>query len=632
MDKTSNNGKAKFKRNSLAAISLAALGIVFGDIGTSPLYAVRECFHGKYGIPTTPENILGILSLMFWALIIVVSTKYLLFIFRADNHGEGGVLALTAQFMQDHQSKLKSKAILIGLGLFGACLLYGDGMITPAISVMSAIEGLKIVTPKFDSLVIPGTLIILTLLFIMQKNGTHRIGKLFGPIILIWFVSLAILGIRQILVHPEILKALSPVYAVSYLINSQMHGLTVLGAVFLVVTGAEALFADLGHFGTKPIRLVWFTLVLPSLMLNYFGQGALLLARPEEAYHPFYAMVPSWGVIPMLVLATVATIIASQAVITGVFSLTRQAIQLGFLPRMHIVHTSSSHFGQIYIPSINWLMMIATLSLVFGFQSSSHLAAAYGVAVTATMLISTILFYYITRVKWKWNIFSAGLLFVIFVVVDLAFLSANFSKILHGAWFPLVLGLILVVVMRTWKTGRKYLSDQLSRSVVPLEDFPDMIQNENIKRVKGYAVYLSGNPNQIPHSLMHSLGHMKTIHSNVIILNFSFKEIPRVPNLDKIELKKHGSGFYHVVAYYGFMETPSVPSILELLKGQGLEIPMMETSFFLGREKLILDDKKYFSRWRANLFSFLSRNSYDASTYFNIPENRVIEIGIRLNI
>lgn len=632
MENKNNNNKAGIKKNSLAAISLAALGVVFGDIGTSPLYAVRECFHGDYGIPTTTVNIMGVLSLMFWALTIVVSLKYLIFIFQADNQGEGGVLALTAQFIKDPKSKLRSKGILIGLGLFAACLLYGDGMITPAISVMSAVEGLKVLTPKFESFIIPGTLVILTVLFLFQKRGTHRIGKLFGPVILVWFSAIAILGIRQIVIHPEILKALSPYYAFQYLVNAPTHGLTVLGAVFLVVTGAEALFADLGHFGAKPIRLVWFSLVLPALLINYFGQGALLLARPEESFHPFYAMVPSWAVIPMLVLATCATIIASQAVITGVFSLTRQAIQIGFLPRMQIVHTSSSHFGQIYIPSINWMMMLATLALVFGFQSSSHLAAAYGVAVTTTMLVSTILFYYITRVKWHWSIFYAVPLVILFLIVDLAFLGANFSKILHGAWFPLVLGVLIALVMRTWKIGRQYLSQQLSASVIPLEKFPDMVKSENITRVKGYAVYLSGNPNQIPHSLIHALNHMKTIHNNVILLNFSFKEIPRVPNMDKIEFTKHGSGFYHVKAYYGFMETPSVPNILELLKGQGLEIPMMETSFFLGREKLILDDKKYFSRWRAHLFSFLSRNSYDASTYFNIPENRVIEIGIRLNI
>lgn len=630
--KKTNDNKALFNRNSLAAISLAALGVVFGDIGTSPLYAVRECFHGDYGIAITHNNILGVLSLMFWALNIVVSTKYLIFIFQADNQGEGGVLALTAQFIKDPKAKLKSKSLLIGLGLFAACLLYGDGIITPAISVMSAVEGLKILTPKFESVIIPGTLVILTLLFIMQKKGTHRIGKLFGPVIFVWFISIAILGVRQIFIHPEILKALSPVYAFQYLVNAPTHGLTVLGAVFLVVTGAEALFADLGHFGAKPIRLIWFTLVLPSLILNYFGQGALLLARPQESFHPFYAMVPSWAVIPMLILATFATIIASQAVITGVFSLTRQAIQIGFLPRMQIVHTSSSHFGQIYIPSINWIMMLATLALVFGFQSSSHLTAAYGVAVTTTMLVSTILFYFIARTKWHWNIFNAGLPVLIFLIVDLAFLGANFSKILHGAWFPLVLGVVIALVMRTWKIGRQYLSQQLSSTILPLEKFPDLIKNENIKRVKGYAIYLSGNPHQIPHSLLHSLEHMKTIHTNVILLNFSFKEVPRVPNLEKIEFAKHGSGFYHVVAYYGFMETPSVPKILDLLKGQGLDIPIMETSFFLGREKLILDDKKYFSRWRAHMFSFLSRNSYDASTYFSIPENRVIEIGIRLNI
>ncbi len=632
LNKMENENKQIVKQHSLRALSLAALGIVFGDIGTSPLYAIRECFHGEYGIAVSQDNIFGILSLMFWALIIIVSVKYLTYIFQADNRGEGGVIALTAQLKKDPKSLSKSRIILIAMGIFGACLLYGDGMITPAISVLSAIEGLKVITPEFEKFIIPGTVIILAILFLLQKKGTAKIGTLFGPVILVWFLTIAILGIRQIINHPGILAALSPTYGINFLIQSGFHGFTVLGAVFLVVTGAEALYADLGHFGKKPIRLVWFTLVLPSLVLNYFGQGALLLSSPSEAYHPFYAMVPSWAMIPMLLLATCATIIASQAVITGVFSLTRQAIQMGYLPRLKVIHTSTKHFGQIYIPTINWLMMIATLALVLGFQSSSKLAAAYGVAVTSTMLISTLLFYVIAREKWNWGVIKIGIPVIIFLIVDISFLSANISKLLHGAWFPLVLGIIAMMIMTTWKQGRKVLYEQLFKLVIPFEKIKDRIINEKIKRVKGSAVFLTGHPKNIPLAMSYNLEHFKSLHSNVILLNFSLLEIPRVPNSDKLNIVELGSGFYQVTAFYGYMESPNVPKIFALAKGQGLDIPLLESSFFLGREKLIVNGNHYMSRWRAHLFSFLSRNAYDASAFFEIPEDRVVEVGIRLTI
>ncbi len=628
----SNSNKPVIQKNSLRMLALAALGVVFGDIGTSPLYAIRECFHGEYGIPVTPENIYGVLSLMFWALIIIVSVKYLAYIFQADNRGEGGVIALTAQLKKHSPSVSKGRLFLIGMGIFGACLLYGDGMITPAISVLSAVEGLKVVTLEFEKFVIPITLLILAVLFLLQKRGTAKIGALFGPIILIWFLTLAVLGIREIISHPMIFKALSPTYGISFLIQSGLHGFTVLGAVFLVVTGAEALYADLGHFGKKPIRLVWFGLVLPALVINYFGQGALLLSNPAEAYHPFYAMVPSWALIPMLILATCATIIASQAVITGVFSLTRQAIQMGYLPRLKIVHTSSRHFGQIYIPTINWLMMIATLILVLGFQSSSKLAAAYGVAVTTTMLIATILFYVIARERWSWGFFKVGIPVLLFLIADIAFLSANLNKIFHGAWFPLVLGAVAMIIMSTWQQGRKYLSEQLSKMVMPYETMRDKIAEEKIQRVKGHAIFLTGRPKNIPVALTHNIEHFKTLHSNIILLNFSLLEIPRVPNMEKLKIDELGSGFYQVTAYYGYMESPSVPKLLALAKGQGLDIPIETSSFFLGREKLIVDGGHRMYRWRAHLFSFLSRNAYDASAFFEIPEDRVIEVGIRLTV
>ncbi len=620
------------KQHSLAALSLAALGVVFGDIGTSPLYAIRECFHGDYGVPINEPNVLGVLSLMFWALIAIVSVKYLTFIFRADNNGEGGVIALTALIKGIVSTPTKRRLLLISLGIFAACLLYGDGMITPAISVMSAVEGLTAIAPGTRNLVIPLTMIILAALFMLQHRGTARVGKLFGPVILIWFVTLAVLGVWQIAHNPRILLAISPSYGVTYLAHNGLEGFTVLGAVFLVVTGAEALYADLGHFGRKPIRLVWFYLVLPSLLLNYFGQGALLLANPKEAFHPFYAMVPDWAAIPMVILATIATIIASQAVITGVFSLTRQAIQLGYLPRLKVLHTSARHFGQIYVPQVNWLVMISTLGLVVGFQSSSHLAAAYGVAVTSTMLISTILFYVVARAKWHWNRVAAGLPVVIFFVIDVTFFSANLSKILHGAWFPLVLGGIAMVIMTTWKRGREILSEELRALTVAFQELKHRLADEKITRVRGDAVFLTGQVNTVPMALTHNLEHNRIVHSRVLLLNFSFVDIPRVPNNDKLQIEDLGSGFHQIVASYGFMESPNVPQVLALAGGQGLEVPINEASFFLGREKLVVNGDRRISRWRAHLFVFLSRNAHDASTFFEIPEDQAIEVGIRLTI
>ena len=617
---------------ALAGLSLAALGVVFGDIGTSPLYAIRECFHGEYGIPASPSNILGVLSLMIWSLIIIVSIKYLTFIFRADNRGEGGVLALTALIKSLTESPNRRRALIIALGIFAACLLYGDGVITPAISVLSAAEGLRIISPGFQKFVIPLTLTILALLFLLQHRGTARVGKLFGPIILVWFGSLAVLGIHQIIRYPGILVSLSPTYGVDFLLTSGFRGIEVLGAVFLVVTGAEALYADLGHFGSKPIRLVWFYFVLPALLLNYMGQGALLLMHPEEGHHPFYATVPSWAVIPMVVLATCATIIASQAVITGVFSLTQQAIQMGYLPRLKIVHTSSKHYGQIYAPQINWLVMIATLGLVLGFQSSSKLAAAYGVAVTATMLISTLLFYVLARSRWHWNVVAAGLPCILFLITDIAFFSANLSKILHGAWFPLVLAGLVMLVMTTWKRGREILGQQLRGLAIPFAQLKQRIASEKVTRVKGTAVYLTGQSRTVPTALTHNLEHNKIVHARVILLNFGFAEVPRVPNADKLNIEELGSGFYQVTATYGFMEYPSVPQALQLATGQGLEVNFEEASYFLGREKLVENGERRMSRLRARLFAFLSRNSYDASTYFAIPEDRAIEVGIRLTL
>jgi KUP system potassium uptake protein len=624
--------KQIIKQHSLTTLSLAALGVVFGDIGTSPLYAIRECFHGEYGIAVTRDNILGVLSLMFWALIIIVSIKYLTFIFRADNRGEGGVIALTALIQSVTTSPSRRRLLLIALGIFAACLLYGDAMITPAISVLSAVEGLRVITPEFQQYVIPLTIAILAALFMLQHRGTAKIGGLFGPIILVWFVTLSVLGLRQIIHYPDVLVAFLPTYGIKFLLQSGPHGFTVLGAVFLVVTGAEALFADLGHFGRKPIRIVWFYLVLPSLLLSYFGQGALLISHPSKAHHPFYAMVPGWAVIPMVMLATSATVIASQAIITGVFSLTRQAIQMGYLPRLKIVHTSLKHFGQIYVPQVNSIVMVATIGLVLGLQSSSKLAAAYGVAVTSTMLITTMLFYVIARTKWNWSRVHSGIPVILFLITDISFFSANLSKILHGAWFPLLLGVVIMLIMTTWKRGRQILAEELQSLTVPFVDLKNRIIHEEIKRIRGNAIFLTGHARMVPMAMLHNLEHNKIVHSRVLILNFSFLDIPRVPNKEKLQIEDLGSGFHQIIASYGFMESPSVPHALALVSGQGLDVSVDKISYFLGREKLIVGTDGQMSRWRARIFVFLSNNAYDASTYFEIPEDRAIEVGIRLNI
>lgn len=627
-----SGGRTETDRRHMAMLSLAALGVVFGDIGTSPLYAIRECFYGEYAIAVTPSNVLGVLSLIFWALIIVVTLKYLTFILRADNHGEGGIIALTSLIRPKRLMKKEGKWILVAIGLFGACLLYGDGMITPAISVMSAVEGLKIIASGFKPYVIPVTVVILASLFFLQHRGTGSVGAIFGPVILFWFCILAVLGIVEIVGHPQVLTAVSPWYGVQFLLRNHLRGLLVLGAVFLVVTGAEALYADMGHFGKRPIRMVWAVLVLPSLLLNYFGQGARLLYQPEAAHNPFYALVPYWAMIPMVILATAATIIASQAVISGAFSLTQQAIQLGYLPRMKIVHTSARQIGQIYIPSVNWILMVSTIGLAIGFRSSNKLAAAYGVAVTSTMLISTILFYVVASEKWKWSRLSAASLAGFFFVVDFAFFSANISKILHGAWFPLVIGGIVFIVMMTWKRGRDILANQVKDRTMTLEEFQKSIALDSPHRVNGQAVFLTGNPGVVPVALLHNLKHNKVLHSEIAFLHFQTERIPRVPNDRKVEVYKMGSGFYKITAHYGFMENPDIRNILSLAIEKGIDFKMEKISFFLGREKLTLGKKPAMSLWRIKLFSFMSRNALDVADFFHIPAGQVIELVVTLQL
>jgi KUP system potassium uptake protein len=622
----------KISGKQLTTLSLAALGVVFGDIGTSPLYAMRECFHGEYGIAATTANVLGVLSLIFWALLLIVSVKYLGFILRADNEGEGGILSLTALIKSKIVKPRTPQWVLVGLGVFGACLMYGDGMITPAISVLSAVEGVKNITPLLESYVVPATILILASLFLLQKRGTARVGRLFGPIMLLWFCVLAVLGIAQIVSYPQVLAAVFPWHGLNFLLANRMHGFIVLGAVFLAVTGAEAIYTDMGHFGRRPIQLVWFLIAFPALALNYFGQGALLLVRPEEVHHPFYALVPDWAMIPMVLLATMATIIASQAVITGSFSLTRQAIQLGYLPRLRITHTSFSHIGQIYVGPVNWALMLCTIGLVLGFQSSSKLAAAYGVAVSADMLITSALFFVVITKRWGWNRLTAGLLTALFFAVELPFFGANMTKLFHGAWFALAIGGFFFLIMVTWKQGREILGTKM-RSLTPeLDQFKKILADTPPQRINGQAVFLTRSHDIVPAALMHNLKHNKILHSEVILLNIRTEEIPRIPIIEKIEAEELGEGLFRIIAHYGFMEEPKIGTIFALARSKGVIVDMQEASFFLGREKLSISDHPKMWRWRAHLFLFLARNAMDAAAFFDIPSNQVIEVGIQLEL
>jgi len=515
------------------ALSLATLGVVYGDIGTSPLYALRECFHDRHEVALNTANILGVLSLIFWALTIVISIKYLVYVMRADNRGEGGVLALMA-LAASSPSNRRWRWLLVMLGLFGAALLYGDGMITPAISVLSAVEGLEVAAPGLDHFVIPITIGILVVLFLFQRHGTARVGTVFGPIMIVWFSILALLGVSQIVTNPGVLRALSPTYAIVFMIHNQLDGLMVLGAVFLVVTGGEALYADMGHFGLPPIRWTWFSVVLPALLLNYFGQGALLLRHPETVSNPFYQMAPTWALIPLLVLATCATVIASQAVISGAFSLTRQAAMLGYWPRVRILHTSAHEIGQIYVPLINWGLMVATISLVLGFGSSSNLAAAYGIAVTTTMVITTILAYEIARHRWGWSVPAAGGLTALFLMIDLSFFGANLFKIEQGGWLPLVIAAAVFIVMTTWKKGRELLGRNIRERLVPLEDFFEIMRIGPMTRVPGTAVFMTSSPNGTPPALMQLFLHSHAIHDQVILLTITIEESARVPESERL--------------------------------------------------------------------------------------------------
>jgi KUP system potassium uptake protein len=627
---TSNSHKPGYT----AGLALGALGVVYGDIGTSPLYTLRECFAGTHIVPVTTDNIFGVLSLIAWTLTIIVTVKYLTFVMRAANKGEGGVLTLLALAFPDRNSPDLSKyrAMLVAAGVFGACLLYGDGMITPAVSILSAIEGLTVAAPSLANVVVPITVAVVLALFSVQRLGTGRVGVVFGPIMALWFLTIAGLGIKGIVGHPDIFKALSPHYAIQFFFNNGHAGFMVLGAVVLCVTGAEALYADMGHFGRKPMRNAWYALVFPALLLNYFGQGALLLSNPEAKVNPFYLLSPRWMLYPLIFVATSAAVIASQALISGAFSLTMQAIQMGYSPRMAIDHTSSHQKGQIYMPRVNWLLALGCIGLVLGFQTSSNMAAAYGVAVTITMLITTVLFFFAARRLWRWGIFKTLALCSLFAIFEIAIAGANLAKIPHGGWVPLLIATFVFIIMSTWKSGRALLGHRLSASALPYDLFLDDVTQNPPPRVPGTAIFLAGNAEGTPLALLHNLKHNKVLHKRVVILTVTTADSPHVDEEDRVKVETLREGFYRIRGYYGFMEEPNVPELLEICAEKGLKFESEDTTFFLSRETIIPSDKPGMWIWRERLFAYMSRNAQRATAFFRLPANRVVELGMQIEI
>ncbi|MSR35731.1 MAG: potassium transporter Kup [Gemmatimonadetes bacterium] len=616
----------------LVWISMAALGVVYGDIGTSPLYALRESFLDEHGVAAAPENVLGVLSLIFWSLIVIISTKYLAFVLLADNRGEGGILALTS-LLTPVGALRGGRRVLILLGLFATALLYGEGMITPAISVLAAVEGLSVATPFFDPYVIPIAIAILIGLFSIQKLGTGGVGKAFGPVTLLWFLTLAALGIPHILREPGVLKSIDPTHAVSFFVRNGSNGFIVLGSVFLVVTGGEALYADMGHFGRRPIRLAWFVVVLPALLLNYFGQGALVMSDPAAVENPFFRMTPTWAIYPVVLIATAATVTASQALISGSFSLTMQAVQLGYSPRVEIDHTSASERGQIYVPAINLMLMLACIGLVLGFKSSSALAAAYGVGVVTTMVVTSVLFIAVARTRWKWNPWVTALLGGSFLAVDLAFLGANLPKITHGGWFPLAVGVVIFSILTTWKKGRQILNERIFHRALPRDLFLQSIMSHPPHRVPGVAVFMYNDPMGTPPALLHNIKHNKVLHEQVVFLSVQIEEIANVPVEDRITVEPLVEGFHQILLHYGFMENVDVPKALADVQRGALRFKPMETTYFLGRETLIPSKTVHgMAVWREKLFGVMSRNARPASSFFRLPPNRVVELGAQIEL
>jgi KUP system potassium uptake protein len=623
--------KTDFKR--LGALSLAAMGVVYGDIGTSPLYTLKECFDPDHGVPLTPENIYGIASLVFWSIIVVVTLKYVLFVMRADNRGEGGILALLALAIRATNTDKTKTGPLVALGLIGAALFFGDGMITPAISVLSAVEGLEVGTPVFQPYIVPITLVVLIGLFSIQSHGTELVGKLFGPVMVVWFFTIAGLGLTEIVGHPDILTAINPAYGMTFLFSHGWIAFIVLGSVVLAVTGGEALYADMGHFGKLPIQISWFVMVLPALMLNYLGQAALLLDNPEAVKNPFYLLAPGWALYPLVALSTLATVIASQAVISGVFSLSRQAVQLGYSPRLDIRHTSDEEEGQIYIPRANWGLLLGIIALVVGFKSSTNLAAAYGIAVTGTMATTTVLALVVARSMWKWPTWLCVSLGVIFLVVDLAFFGANLLKVANGGWFPLAVGAAMFLLMTTWRRGRVILGKRLAEGAMPLDLFlKQQKDSDHILRVRGTAIFMTGDTNTVPIALLHNLKHNKALHQRVVFMTVVTEDIPRVSARDRVVVEGLAEGFYRITVRYGFFQEPDIPKVLRLCKAFGLEFDMMDTSFFLGRETLIPSVHPEMAEWRERLYVVMGRNAVSATDFFRIPAGRVVELGIQVQM
>jgi KUP system potassium uptake protein len=619
------------KPQTVSALTLAALGVVYGDIGTSPLYTIKTVFDPAAGLTADRANVVGIVSLIVWSLTIVVSLKYVTLILRAANRGEGGIMALLALASSCVSQRGKLRNFLMILGVFGAALFYGDGVITPAISVLSAVEGLSTATTIFNPYIIPITLVILTALFIVQQRGSSGIGHVFGPVMVVWFLIIGIAGLRQVIADPAILSALNPLHGLFFLLRQRWLAFVALGAVVLALTGAEALYADLGHFGARPIRLAWFSLVFPALALNYMGQGALILADPKTLENPFYLMFPSWSLYPMVILSTVATVIASQAVISGTYSMTKQAIQLGFLPRMRVVYTSAREIGQIYIPVINWIVLAAVLGAVVGFRSSSALGAAYGVAVTGTMAITTLLTFFVVRNGWHYNVVLVTLATAFFLTIDLTFFSANLLKIMEGGWFPIGLGIFMFIVMSTWKHGRAILFERRRAGLSPIAPFLDALLEHPPQRVPGTAIFLTADAQAVPHALLHNLAHNKVLHERVVFLTLAIEEIPYLPVAERVVVTKMAHGCSHALVRFGFKDEVNLPELLEL-GGFGLAIEPMETSYFISREILVATPGMGMSMWRERLFATMARNAGHMAEYLKLPPNRVIELGTQIEV
>jgi KUP system potassium uptake protein len=628
-----NESHSGLKKTGTISLAIAALGVVYGDIGTSPLYAIKECFHGLHAIGVTNTNVLGVLSLVFWSLTIVICFKYVIVLSRADNQGEGGIFALLALISADKKKvSARTYATALTAAIFGAALLYGDGIITPAISVLSAIEGLGVATRALSPAVVPLTCVVLFVLFILQHRGTAKIGNVFGPIMIVWFAAIAILGLLEIVKYPQILRALNPAYAVHFFVQNGFHGIVVLGSVVLCITGGEALYADLGHFGRGPIQISWLSVAFPALVLNYFGQGALLLTGAKSTY-PFYQLAPSWALYPLVVLAAVATVIASQSVISGVFSLSRQAAFLGLLPRLRVLQTSAQKIGQIYVSSINWVMMIATIALVLGFQTSSRLAGAYGVAVSTTMVITTILAYFVTRELWHWHWIASSAVTAGFLVVDLTFFSSNMFRIVEGGWVPLLAGAVVYIVMSTWKHGRNVVKQRLDRNIIPVDSFVKRITEDPPVRVPGTAVFMSASGEGTPPMLLHHLKLNKVLHEQVILLTITIEDFPRVRIKDRSEVKEYGMGVYGLILHFGFMNDLKVPEELERAREHGLDVNLDSVTYYVGGRILIPPkDEPIMTLWRENLFLFMARNAAWPVSFYGLPADRVIELGMQIEL